>query len=564
MSAASNRNWLIFSILLIVASVVVLLIGVFNSQPAVASPPLTPSVNTNREYIVLSWNDLGMHCYNRDFNDLAVLPPANTLWAQVIKVGNPPQVITTGVTVEYSFPTNTYSVDKSNFWSTNPRPGPNNGKQNAQVLFAYLGITQTLPDNIGITGSGLSGQMAVKSDHFVVEYIPITEYNDSDWNTRDPYQLATVIVRDATTHAELARESVVTPVSTEMRCDRCHSDNGEGNEHVATGVVEQNILTKHDQENSDDYPNGHPLLMNSRPVLCAECHQSNAIFAPGKSGIPSLSRAMHRKHAGEVSQNTDGCYNCHPGPATQCLRDVMSQLPLNPKIDCVSCHGTMQQVSQNTTPWLKEPRCDNCHIKVGTGGINVYQQNNALYRNSTGHGGVYCEGCHDSTHAIAPSSQPRDALKFIDLQGHAGTLDVCLVCHSTWPTGAGPHEILVPNQRSFSFTPDRVSAPEPGAQMIYTHTLQNSGTLSDTYAIQSSSSQGWGSVTPQLPIDLLPGQTTLLTVTVNVPSGQGSRGLIDTTIVTATSTISPTLSQHITDVTLIPRAYLYLPLVLKD
>ena len=29
-------------------------------------------------YKILAWNDLGMHCYNRDFSDLAVLPPYNT------------------------------------------------------------------------------------------------------------------------------------------------------------------------------------------------------------------------------------------------------------------------------------------------------------------------------------------------------------------------------------------------------------------------------------------------------------------------------------------------------
>lgn len=52
-------------------------------------------------HVVLSWNDLGMHCYNRSFQDLAVLPPYNTLWAQVIKVGNPPQIVTSGITVTY-------------------------------------------------------------------------------------------------------------------------------------------------------------------------------------------------------------------------------------------------------------------------------------------------------------------------------------------------------------------------------------------------------------------------------------------------------------------------------
>jgi hypothetical protein len=43
------------------------------------------------QYIVLAWNDLGMHCYNRNFADLVVLPPFNTLWAQVILVGDPPR-----------------------------------------------------------------------------------------------------------------------------------------------------------------------------------------------------------------------------------------------------------------------------------------------------------------------------------------------------------------------------------------------------------------------------------------------------------------------------------------
>lgn len=66
-------------------------------------------------YVVLSWNDLGMHCYNRDFQDLAVLPPFNTLWAQVVKKGDPPQIVTGGITVSYYFPDNTYSVGKSNF-----------------------------------------------------------------------------------------------------------------------------------------------------------------------------------------------------------------------------------------------------------------------------------------------------------------------------------------------------------------------------------------------------------------------------------------------------------------
>jgi hypothetical protein len=370
------------------------------------------------EYVVLAWNDLGMHCYNRDFKDLAVLPPYNTLWAQVVKVGDPPEVIMTGITVRYFFADNTDSIGKSNFWDYD---------------LQLFGVD--LPDNVGLAGFGLAGNMQAMSDHFEAIGIPLTEFRDSAPSTPYPYQLATIVVEAAGTGAELARTEVVAPVSTEMHCDYCHFDNGPGNEDFATGVVEQNILSKHDEENMDEYPPGHTgALMNRRPILCAECHSSNALGKPGLPDIPSLSNAMHEKHDGKVPETTDGCYSCHPGPVTKCLRDVMSQ---NYAMTCVDCHGTMFTVSHNPNPWLIEPRCDDtrCHG-------SVYQQNNPLYRMSSEHGGVYCEGCHDSTHAVAPSRETNDRIKFFDLQMHNGPLDTCTVCHTTWPTDPGPHNLI--------------------------------------------------------------------------------------------------------------------------
>ena len=52
--------------------------------------PLIFNNSSTKPYVVLAWNDLGMHCYIRNFQDLGVLPPFNNLWAQVIKVGDPP------------------------------------------------------------------------------------------------------------------------------------------------------------------------------------------------------------------------------------------------------------------------------------------------------------------------------------------------------------------------------------------------------------------------------------------------------------------------------------------
>ncbi len=379
---------------------------------------LDEPVVTDGEYVVLSWNDLGMHCYNRDFQDLAVLPPYNTLWAQVVKKGDPPQIITEGITVKYEFPDNTYSVGKSNFWDYDMQ------------LFGV-----DLPPNIGLTGKGLADAMDLHGDHFEADGIPLTEFSDSDLNNSYPYQLAEVIVYDTSSNAELARLTTVSPVSTEMNCDDCHFDGGI--EDIATGRIETNILTLHDMENADEYPPGHEgPLMNRRPVLCAECHASNALGAPGLAEIPNLSKAVHKAHDEEIPNTLEGCYQCHPGPQTQCLRDVMAT---DHAMDCVDCHGAMETVANNPQPWLNEPRCDNeaCHG-------SAYQQDQALYRMSKEHGGIYCAACHDSPHAIAPSSQPNDAIKFVALQGHNGPLDTCTVCHATQPDGAGPHGSTAP------------------------------------------------------------------------------------------------------------------------
>ena len=357
-------------------------------------------------YKILAWNDLGMHCYNRDFADLAVLPPYNTLWVQVIKAGDPPTLVTSGITVEYFYADNTYSVGKTNFWTY------------SKQLFGV-----TLSPNVGLKGKGLSGTMDFSGDHYVAEGIPVTEFSDSAPTTSDPYQLATVVVKDSATGAELARTRVVTPVSSEMRCDTCHSDGGEASPDKPTGKVETNILQLHDEEEGTN-------LMASRPVLCANCHGSNALGAPGKPGLPSLSNAMHDKHEDKSPNTLAGCYNCHPGPKTQCLRDAMSMKGMT----CIDCHGGMSTVKENPNPWLNEPRCDTCHNS------GQYNQNHSLYRFSTEHGGLYCEACHDSTHAIAPSREGNDAIKFNILQGKDGPVDQCQVCHTTVPaTGSGPH-----------------------------------------------------------------------------------------------------------------------------
>jgi hypothetical protein len=416
--------------LLIVALGVALVLYVGNSEIASgAGPEATNSTAASSHpsgYVVLAWNDLGMHCYDRDYQVMGVLPPFNTLWAQVIKVGDPPQIVTSGVTVEYSFADNTYSVGKTNFWTY------------AQKLF---NLPQPLPDNVGLKGKGLSGEMDAAGDHFTATGIPLTEFSDSNPQVADPYQMATIVVKNADTGEELTRAEVVAPISSELGCFNCHADDGDATTKypiTPTGDVRTNILALHDYLSQAKYPAGNDQpLMDRQPVLCAECHSSNALGAAGVQGISSLSNAMHNHHKDlmDITPDTEGCYKCHPGPNTQCLRDTMSG---HFSLTCVNCHGDMAQVASNPNPWLNEPQCANatCH---GSG----YQLNQALYRQSQGHGSVYCAGCHDSPHAIAPSREEKDGLKFVALQGNPGTLRDCTVCHATTPTTAFQHRINV-------------------------------------------------------------------------------------------------------------------------
>lgn len=359
--------------------------------------PLFLAGVSGTDYIVISWNDLGMHCANKDFSKFAVLPPYNNLKAQVIRRGSAttlPEVITSGFTVDYSVPGNTYSVGKTNFWSYE------------QELFGV-----SLEPNTGLTGAGLTGSMSVTENYYHVEGIPLTPYTDENLVSESPYQLALVELKDAGNTVIHSARPVI-PVSNELSCvsSGCHSS-------------EQNILNEHEEEGGFD--------PNNTPILCSDCHADNALGMPGVQGVPSFSYVIHNKH----KNKTQDCYKCHPGPNTQCFRDVMHASGLV----CQDCHGTIAQVAQSIAsgrqPWLEEPSCGatSCH------GSNYAEEPGKLFKDSRGHGGLFCSACHGSPHAIQPTEQPNDNVQNTALQGFAGTLRKCEVCHSIVPDGPGPH-----------------------------------------------------------------------------------------------------------------------------
>ncbi len=365
-----------------------------------------------QDYVLIGWNDLGMHCSNKNFSKIAVLPPYNNIYAQLIMKmpGQLPQVVTTGYEISYSIPYNTYSVGKTDFWTY------------AQQLF---GLANPLPDNIGLTGKGLTGTLDINGNYFRAEGIPLTPYPDTSLTHEEPFQLIHLEARETGGSTILATTDAVIPVSNEMGCVQsgCHSS-------------EQDILNQHE--------NVAGFNING-PNLCASCHADNALGTTGTSEAGIFSYRMHRQHAELNLPNTiETCYMCHPGPTTQCLRGVMRTGISNPLI-CQDCHGSLSQVAQSISagrePWLEEPRCGDaaCH------GSNFAEEPGLLFRQSQGHGALFCSACHGSPHAIFPTREANDNLQNIRLQGYAGILRDCMVCHTSVPSSPGPHGVMFTN-----------------------------------------------------------------------------------------------------------------------
>jgi hypothetical protein len=367
---------------------------------------------SNMTYVAFAWNDLGMHCLNPTYDKAVILPPYNTVWVQVVKRGDPPEIVTAGLTVEYAIRDNTYSYGKRSygqFWD------------NMLTLFGT-----SLPHDLGLNledpgiNNGLSGTMAVKGDHFQANGIPVVPVNDA--LAYYPYQIDDITVRDSGTNAVLVQTSATVPVSDEINCARCHWGGGNDPDPFLDVLETHDILER-------------TSLAANRPVLCASCHGSPALgqTGPGSSGM-YLSEAVHGFHASTGA----ACYDCHPGQTAKCNRSVAHTTANG---NCIACHGTLQDVASSIAngtrvPWVGEPTCATCH--AGVAEVNTGM---TLFRNANGHHGMSCPACHGSPHAMVPSSETSDNGQAVQYQTTVATIGSCKVCHRT-SKGEGIDEFL--------------------------------------------------------------------------------------------------------------------------
>jgi len=355
-------------------------------------PSVTPG--STGDYSVFAWNDLGMHCLNPSYDKLVILPPYNNVHVQVIKRGNPPTIVTTGITVSYKLTKNTSSYNKRSyggFWD----------------YFTKLFGTPAPAHDIGMKGNGLWGNMTLSGDQYVAEGIPVVPVNDDGtWN---PFQVAEITVKNSS-GAVLMQTQAMVPTSDEINCAKCH---GSG-----TTDAFDDILAKHDSKHATTLS-----AAANKPVLCASCHPSPAL---GITTGPQkyLSQVLHGSHATKAGI---GCYDCHPGATTKCSRSLAHSTADG---NCTTCHGDMANVSSSIAggriPWASEPACVTCHT-----GVTGVSTGTTLYRNAKGHGDIYCTACHGSPHAMYPSRETADNYQPNQYQGSKiKTIGSCGICHS--------------------------------------------------------------------------------------------------------------------------------------
>lgn len=439
----------------------------------VALPESVERPEGSDDYVLLAWNDLGMHCATDADDWFMLLPPGNSLEAQLIKKGEKPELITSGVEL-------TYQVQE--------------GFEHPEKHVAFWDYVES---NLGVAleeGKGLAGH---EVDHghlepnpdvssWIAHFVPIVPYPEG--MEYMPYPTYTIEARDEHSGELLARTKMVAPVSTEMNCRNCHGGEWrfEGVSGV-DGVTAENLLEIHDKHTGTTLAED---ARNGKPKACQTCHPDPALSADGTDGMLTLSTSMHAFHANYVwNDGQDACAMCHPAQRqgqTECLRGVHGQL----QMECDACHGTLDEHAmglvqgelyrgrdearlvrlvddlesdkveswkdvQPRTPWLQQPDCTSCHTRFhepaeDATGFNKWVAGGAdLFRMRTDNSGMRCEACHGPPHALYPAKNPweplLDSMQPLQLQGNnlpIGSEERCDVCHGYVPEVSVHH----PNQ----------------------------------------------------------------------------------------------------------------------
>jgi hypothetical protein len=205
--------------------------------------------------------------------------------------------------------------------------------------------------------------------------------------------------------------------------------------------------------------------MFNADMLCADCHGNMPQVGNDFSrDMPGGSFML----AGDFYTNSDtprvpwanepSCGSCHTGDALSNLagmaNTVVNAVDTGGNTDGIRLRQAYLTGDTKATPIVPSNKRF-AEVVVDPSATSAPGTNPKLYRVSNGHGGVMCEGCHGSTHAIWPNANPNanDNLTASQLQGHTGPIVECSTCHGTTDLGStldGPHGMHPVGSTSFA------------------------------------------------------------------------------------------------------------------
>ncbi len=241
-----------------------------------------------------------------------------------------------------------------------------------------------------------------------------------------------------------------------------------GNQADREAVLEQTCYQCHPGTNTKCMRGA----MADGGMVCQDCHGD--LTQVGDDFTKNVSAALPFPAGADLTKrvpwaNEPGCGSCHTGDANSNMADpkvaTVNGYDTNGNADGIrliraylnaDANGnakpivpTNKRFAENTVPATFPEDDPNGFPNPGAG-------NQKLYRVSTGHGGVMCEGCHGATHAewdADSSPLQNDNVTGNQLQGHSGTVSECSTCHTTSAMSAntqgGPHGMHLVNDSRF-------------------------------------------------------------------------------------------------------------------
>jgi hypothetical protein len=421
------------------------------SPGSIAEPKL--AFDNKAEYVLLAFAQQGFAQSNQNIA-WTLDYPKPTLFAQLVKRGDTPELVTDKVTLR---------------WELDPKTTSTEGEsatRGGAMRLADDGIA--FAAQVPVSGTQIDGQ-------------------------RNPYPFVRVTAHDDEGNALAASGAVVT-VAPEFGCAMCHAD------------AEYAILKVHDRHQGTSLEN---YARQGTAVQCRHCHtglQGDAAKPAPGTGM-SVSAAIHGWHAPYMAnRGADACLSCHTGLGYSTPKDKAADdakpsgkpLPLlardmhvmNSGLTCVTCHGfledhalalltaehqagqtlaakAMAQISPREgetletikprRPWVQTPDCAACHdfsVKPkapAVSGFDKWAENaKGRYNSRPDELSVMrCAACHGAPHALYPASNPLGKnldnlvpLQYQSLAKSIGAADNCSLCHTQEVEESAHHPLV--------------------------------------------------------------------------------------------------------------------------